>query len=331
MNGADAIFQLIAAACLYGAPLLFATTGEIITEKSGSLNLGVEGTMAVGAVFGYLAACGTNSLLIGLLVAFITGAACGALFSFLTGTLKANQNVTGLSMTIFGVGLYSFVGETMRINGTFPMMSDGLKSQVANGVLGGLADIPYVGTILFSHNILVYLSVVVAVLVYLFFKKTKWGLRTRAVGENPAAADSVGINVSRTRFLSSTVGSGIMGLGGLYMGMVVCKGLWYESATWIAGYGWIAIALVIFASWSSLHALWGSAVFGLLLALPSKSSLLAVTFPNALGWMTKLPPDLYYMIPFVITALVLILGSIRRRKEGVAPLGIGVNYFREER
>ena len=174
-------------------PLLYGTVGEIITEKSGSLNLGVEGTMAIGAVFGYILGCQTNSILIGILAAFFFGALCGALFAFLTVTLQANQNVTGLTITTFGVGFYFFVGNGLGSDWPVMFSSQNVVDGFAPIEIPLLSQIPILGEGLFSQNLLVYLGVVIALLVWFYLKHTRPGLKLRAVGENPAAADSVGI------------------------------------------------------------------------------------------------------------------------------------------
>ncbi|MDR3317943.1 MAG: ABC transporter permease [Clostridiales bacterium] len=327
----NVIIRLLADAIHFGAPLLFGTTGEIVTEKSGGMNLGVEGTMAVGAIGGYLMACYTDSLLLGIIFAFIFGGLCGLLFAFLTTTLKANQNVTGLAMTIFGVGIYQLIGEKLMTAKTFPGMPGHLAGMVSGKPFGGLSEIPYIGTLLFSHNILVYLAVLTAVAVFIYMRKTKAGLRMRAVGENPEAADSVGVNVSRVKYINGILGSGITGIGGLYMATVINSGVWSDAGSWIAGYGWISVALVIFASWSPLRALYGSLVFGFLIAVQSKIDLLVRTFPAVLTWMSYIPQEVYKLLPFLITALILILNSIKKKKEGIQPAGCGINYFREER
>ncbi|MEG1529641.1 MAG: ABC transporter permease, partial [Clostridia bacterium] len=172
-----AIIGLLFQAVRYGTPLLFATTGEILTEKSGSLNLGVEGTMAVGAIGGFLFACYADSLIIGIIGAFLCAGLCGLLFSFLTVKLQANQNVTGLAMTIFGVGLYQFIGQTMKTKGTFPMMSERLCAIIADKPATALGDIPYVGELFFSYNPLVYVAIAVAILVWIYVRFTRTGLK----------------------------------------------------------------------------------------------------------------------------------------------------------
>ena len=190
---------------VFNIPLLYGTVGEIVVEKSGSLNLGVEGIMAVGAIFGYLFGCYANSLAVGIGIGFLAGVLCGLLFAVLTVTLHANQNITGLTLTTFGLGIYFFVGNTVK-SISWPVMS--AYSNIQNGFadisIPFLSDIPVIGRGLFSHNVLVYLGIVIAVLMWWYLKHTKYGLRLRSIGENPAAADSVGININRCKYLNSS-------------------------------------------------------------------------------------------------------------------------------
>ena len=211
---------------VYNIPLLYGTVGEILVEKSGSLNLGVEGIMAVGAIFGYICGCYANSLGVGIAVAFLLGALCGLLFAVMTVSLQANQNITGLTLTTFGLGVYFFVGNGLKAKG-WPVMGDyaGVKEGFADIAIPGLSKIPVLGRGLFDHNILIYLGIVIAVVAWWYLKHTSAGLRLRAVGENPAAADSVGINVKLSKYLYICIGCGIMGL--LHVMLAVRKGAEY--------------------------------------------------------------------------------------------------------
>ena len=204
---------------LVNIPLLYGTVGEIVTEKAGSLNLGVEGTMAIGAIFGYLAGCMANSLLVGLLVSFLAAGLCGALFALLTVSLQANQNVTGLTITTFGLGLYFFIGKGLGDRWPVMTSADALVSGFSAREIPLLSSIPVVGKALFSHNILVYLGILVAAAVWWYLTCTKTGLRLRSVGENPGAADSVGVNILLYKYVHLILGSGIMGLGGFEMAL----------------------------------------------------------------------------------------------------------------
>lgn len=315
---------------VYNIPLLYGTVGEILTERSGSLNLGVEGIMAVGAIFGYIIGCYANSLLVGILIAFAAAGLCGLLFAFLTVSLQANQNVTGLTITTFGLGVYFFVGNGLK-SVNWPVMSDysAIKDGFAAIEIPFLSDIPIIGKGLFSHNILVYLGIVIAIVTWWYLRHTKQGLRLRAVGENPAAADSVGINITLYKYLHIIIGAGIMGIGGYYMGLNMSGS--FSSNCWINGYGWIAIALVIFANWSPLKAIGGTFIFGFFNTLRVSRGSLAVAFPEILGWLNNVPAKLFQALPFIITAIVLIVDSVKKKKNSNEPASIGLNYYREDR
>jgi len=315
---------------VFNIPLLYGTVGEIVVEKSGSLNLGVEGIMAVGAIFGYIFGCYANSLAVGIGVAFLAGALCGLLFALLTVTLQANQNITGLTMTTFGLGVYFFVGNSLKSR-AWPVMTEtpNIVKGFTDVPIPLLSKIPVLGHGFFNHNVLVYLAVVIAVVMWWYLNRTSLGLKLRAVGENPGAADSVGINVNRMKFLHIALGCGIMGIGGYYMGLNMSGS--FNSSCWINGYGWIAVALVIFANWSPVAAILGTFVFGFFNTLRVSGSSMAVAFPGALGWLAAIPTQVYQALPFVITAIVLVVSSIRTRKNSGLPASLGINYFREER
>ncbi len=316
---------------LYNIPILYGTIGEIMVEKSGSLNLGVEGTMAVGAIFGYVCGCYANSLGVGIAAAFLMGAVCGLIFAVLTVSLQANQNITGLTMSTFGVGLYFFVGNSIKAKG-WPNMRD--FENIANGFdeieIPLLSKIPLLGEGLFNHNLFVYLGIAIAILMWWYLKHTSLGLRLRAIGENPAAADSVGIKVTLTKYVHICIGCGIMGIGGYYTALHMSGS--FNSSCWINGYGWISVALVIFANWSPALAILGTFVFGFFNTLRVSGSSLAEVFPEVLGWMADVPVQVYQALPFVITAIVLVVTSIKnKRGSSGLPAALGANYFREER
>ena len=315
---------------VYNIPLLYGTVGEIVVEKSGSLNLGVEGIMAVGAIFGYIVGCFANSLGIGIATAFAAGALCGLLFAFLTVSLQANQNITGLTLTTFGLGVYFFVGNSLKAKG-WPVMGDyaAIKNGFSDLAIPGLSKIPLLGHGLFNHNLLVYLGILIAVIMWWYLHRTSAGLKLRAVGENPGAADSVGINVKRTKFLHICLGCGIMGIGGYYMALNM--GGSFNSNCWINGYGWIAVALVVFANWNPVLAILGTFLFGFFNTLQVSGGTLAAAFPKALGWLAVIPTEVYQALPFFITAIVLVVTSIRNRQGSGLPASLGLNYFREER
>lgn len=331
MNSLDVLTLFLFNIVIYNIPLLYGTVGEIIIEKSGSLNLGVEGIMAVGAIFGYLIGCSANSLTVGILASFICAGLFGIIFAVLTVTMQANQNVTGLTMTTFGVGLFFFIGK--GLSASWPVMTqyeninNGFKNPIEIPLL---SKIPVLGKALFSHNILVYLGICIAIAVWFYLNKTKAGLRLRAIGENPAAADSLGINITLYKYVHIVLGSGIMGIGGFYMGLNL-GGSFEGSNCWINGYGWIAVALVIFANWNTLAAILGTLVFGFFNTLQIYSGSLAYAFPKALGFLDKIPSQLYQALPFMITALVLVFSSVRKNNKSAQPASLGLNYYREER
>lgn len=314
-----------------GTPLLFGTTGEIVSERAGNLNLGVEGMMAMGAIGGYCAACYSQSLTVGMIAAFLSAALGALIYAFLTVSLQANQNVTGLALTMFGDGIYLFVGRSLAQAGKFPLLSNypALSHAVADNGIPFLRDIPYIGKLLFSYNIFVYIAIAVAILMWFYVMRTKAGLRLRSIGENPGAADACGVNVNRYRYLNIILGGGITGLGGLYLAFIVNGGAWNEF--WINGMGWISVALVIFANWNPMKAIFGSFFFGMFNVLMAWKGNLSSAFPKALGWLTAIPNEFYQLLPFLITALVLIFASVKKKKKNVQPAALGLNYFREER
>lgn len=331
MNELSIIGLFIHNIILYNIPILYGTVGEIMVEKSGSLNLGVEGTMAVGAIFGYICGCYANSLGVGIAVAFLMGAICGLIFAVLTVSLQANQNITGLTMSTFGVGLYFFVGNSIK-SVSWPNMRD--FDNIANGFkeikIPYLSDIPLFGNGFFNHNVFYFIGIAIAILMWWYLNHTSLGLRLRAIGENPAAADSVGINVTLMKYAHICIGCGIMGIGGYYTALNLSGS--FNSSCWINGYGWISVALVIFANWNSALAILGTFVFGFFNTLRVSGGSLAEAFPGVLGWMTSVPVQVYQALPFVITAIVLVVTSIKnKRGSSGLPASLGVNYFREER
>ncbi len=324
----DSLINLLVAAVLAGTPLLFGTLGEILTEKSGNLNLGVEGIMFMGGVAGlagayyYERAAAHPSGVLAVCIALVCAFACGAfgslIFSLLTVTLRANQNVTGLALTIFGTGFANFFGEVMgnRAESGYAAVGDTVKAAFAGVKIPVLSDLPYVGKLLFSYNILVYLGIAMAVVMAWFLRHSRKGLNLRAVGENPQTADAAGIDVTRYKYAATCVGGGICGIGGMYIVMVTCGGIWVHNC--VGGKGWIAVALVIFAMWSPARALLGSLVFGALSIMRLYVSL-------------GIPTQLYDTLPYVATVLVLIFVSFKHRRENQPPASLGNPYFREER
>lgn len=317
----DMFINFLVAAVLAGTPLLFGTVGEIINEKAGHLNLGVEGMMAIGACAGFMAGYRSDSLIIAVIAAFLAGAAGALIYALLTVTFMADQNVTGLTLTIFGCGISNFIGEynISRSETGNLKLPEHITSQIRNLDIPVLSDIPVVGKLLFSYNIFVYFGVVIAIIVFIYLNKTKSGLNLRTIGENPAAADAVGIHVARNKYTSLLIGGGICGIGGAYCSMIICGGVWISDS--VNGLGWISVALVIFAAWSPLKAIGGSLVFGAFSVLKYYMPKSIITLPNAF----------YDMLPFLITALILVITSVRKNKGRAQPASCGINYFREER
>lgn len=317
----DWVSTFLYAAILAGVPLLFGTLGEILTEKAGNVNLGVEGMMYMGAVFGFMGGYYLDSVPLVLLLAFLGGMAGAAVYAFLTVTLKANQNVTGLTLTIFGTGLATMLGTNM-INASSTgaaICSDAVKQAFRPMNLGFLTQIPYLGKVLFNHSPFTYMAIALALAAGWYLNHTSRGLNLRAVGENPAAADAAGVNVSLYKYVHILLGGGICGLGGAYIVMVTCGGSWtYEC---VGGLGWIAVALVIFAVWSPYQAILGSLVFGAL-------SVLRLYIPAS---VVEIPAAFYSMVPFAANCVILVISSIRQSREKQQPRACGVNYFREER
>lgn len=304
-----------------GMTFLFGSTGETITEKSGHLNLGIPGVMCVGASCGcyaeylYFTAVGRyiNPLLaviIPIVATLLGGALMGLVYSFLTVTLRANQNVTGLALTTLGVGISNFM-----IAQTGPVYSKGSRYFTAS--LPFAEDLGWFGEIFFSHGILVYLAIAIALLSSFVLSKTRVGLNLRAVGENPATADAAGINVPLYRYLATCIGCGIAGLGGLSFVMDYLHGNWEYC---IDAIGWLAIALVIFTVWKPNWAILGSLVFGALYI--ASSYIVGVSFEDK---------ELFKMLPYIVTIIVLVFTSIRDKKENQPPAHLGLSYFREER
>jgi simple sugar transport system permease protein len=283
-------------------PLLLAALGELVTEKSGVLNLGVEGMMLAGAIAGFAVAIGTGSWMLAVLVAALAGAAMALIFAFLTLTLMANQVATGLALTIFGIGISALVGAAFV--GTPYAGLPRLDITV-------LSDLPVVGPLLFAHDFLIYLSFFMVFAVAWFLTRTKSGLILRAVGENHEAAHSIGYHVVRIRYLAVLFGGVMAGLGGGFLSLSYTP-MWAENMT--AGRGWIALALVVFATWKPGRALLGAYIFGGVTILQL----------HAQGIGVEIPSQVLSMLPYLATILVMVLISMdssRIRQNAPACLG----------
>jgi general nucleoside transport system permease protein len=301
-----------------GTSLVFATVGEILTERSGILNLGLEGIMIMGAVSAFAAAYHTQSLLPGVLVGMLVGGLLASIHAFLTVSLRTDQVVTGLAVTLFGTGLASFLGQRLGPGGK-PLVGE-VGPKFAKIALPFLSEVPYLGQALFRQDSLVYVMYLLVPLAAFWIYKTRPGLHLRAVGENPATADAMGIHVSRTRYLYTIVGGMLIGLGGAHLSLAYTPG-WTENLT--GGRGWIAIALVIFATWDPWRAVVGAILFGGVNAIQFRLQAAGTTLPAAfLG-----------MLPYLFTILVLVIitwWETFRKRVGV-PAALGLPYVREER
>lgn len=330
MNVIDFLVALIVAAVANGTPIMFGTSGEILTERSGNLNLGVEGLMFMGGAIGFLgvftygnamgeSASGFVAVVIAIVLSFAAGCLGSLIFSFLTITLRVNQNVTGLALTIFGTGLGQFVGELLRVRvGGNVSISNALKASFYGSPFPeALQKIPYIGQLVFSHSIFVYLGIILIILMHWFLNKTRKGMYLRAVGESPATADAAGINVIKYRYAGTIIGGGISAVGGMVYIMTIAGAVWQHTG--LSGEGWISVALVIFCLWRPINSIWGSVLFGALLILYLR---LPLSF---------IPAQIYKITPYIVTALVLIMISIRQRREDQPPAALGTAFFREDR
>lgn len=310
----DSIVLFLAAAIVAGTPLLFATLGEIITEKSGNLNLGVEGMMLMGAVIGFMAALNTGNPIIALIAAAVAGALGGFIFAFLTVSLRANQVVSGLTLTIFGTGFSSLVGKTL----VGQVTPKNIKDFFVPMAIPGLSNIPVIGPIFFKHDAFVYLGYVVAIILGLYLYNTCKGLNLRAVGENPASADAASINITLYKYVHILLGGALCGLGGAYLSLVYVPA-WQENVT--AGRGWIAVALVIFSAWNPYKALFGAYFFGGLDIIGFRLQ----------GSGIQISQYLIDMLPYLVTIIVLLVVSFKKSKKNAPPNALSVPYFREDR
>ena len=304
------IIGFLAATVQAGTPLLFASAGEMMAERSGIMNLGLEGMMLVGAVSGFLVTvvCGNHWL--GVLAALGAGAIMALIHAFISITLRGNQVVSGLALTIFGTGLSSFLGKNF-IGIPLPQRFNAIP-------IPGLADIPGLGPVLFRQDALVYMSFILVPILYLLLFRTSWGLALRATGESPTAADASGINVVLIRYLNTILGGALAGLGGAYLSLVFAPS-WTDGMT--AGRGWIAVALVIFGMWSPFKVMAGAYLFGGVEALTFRLQTMGVI----------VSPFYLQMLPYILTILVLVLAVQRNGQEAGPPTALGTPYDREER
>ena len=315
-----------------GIPLLYGSCGETITEKSGNLNLGIPGVMYVGGICGVIGSFyyeqsagsvnGFLAVMIPLLCSLVGSGLMGLLYSFLTVTLRANQNVTGLAMTTFGVGFGNFFGGSLiRISGAdVPSIALSKTSAYFSKTLPFANSLGWFGKIFLSYGFMAYIAILIALLTAYIFKHTRTGLHLRAVGESPATADAAGINVTSYKYMSTIIGCMIAGLGGLYYVMDYACGVWSNDA--FGDRGWLAIALVIFTIWKTDIGVLASILFGGLY-------ILYLYLPTGMDHMEL--KELYKMLPYVVTLIVLVITSVKNNRNNQPPASLGTNYFREER
>ncbi len=317
----------------FGTIIMYGAMGETVTEKSGNLNLGVPGIMYLGGFAGFASAFFYENyfenpnpvvcVIISLLCCIIASMAGGLIYSFLTISLRANQNVTGLALTTFGMGIANFFG-VFILNGKSYTAAPLANSAFAAKIPVLSTSFGAVSQVLFSYGFLAYFAIILAILLQIFMNKTRTGLNLRAVGENPATADAAGINVTKYKYLATCIGAGISGIGGLYYVLDYNQGIWATTGQ-IEALGWLAVALVIFTTWKPINSIGGAYLFGILYWLYQfLPSLLGITLA---GYMT----DLVQMVPYVVTIIVLVVISLRKKKENQPPAHLGLAYFREER
>ncbi len=325
--------SFIPRAIVQGIPLLFGSTGETLTEKSGNLNLGIPGIMYVGGISGVIgsfyyeagkAAADMNpalTILIPLCCCLLGSFLMGLLYCFLTVTLRANQNVTGLALTTFGVGFGNFFGGSLiKLSGSnLPSIIMTNTSNVFRRTLPFSSSAGTFGKLFLNYGFLAYAAVVIALAGSYILNRTRTGLHLRAVGESPTTADAAGINVTRYKYVSTCVGAMIAGLGGLYYVMDYACGVWTNDA--FGDRGWLAIALVIFTIWRPNVGVLASFLFGGLY-------ILHMYIPSGMNLAVK---ELYKMAPYVVTIVVLVISSMRNKRENQPPASLGLPYFREER
>lgn len=297
-----------------GTPLVFATVGEMLSEKSGNLNLGVEGMMLIGAVSGFYFGYITDIPIVGIIAAILGGSLAAAVYAFLTVTLRANQVVSGLAISILGTGITGFTSKYMM---GF-RLSDNFRSAFSSIKLPILSSIPSFGEIFFNQNIYIYVSYIVVIFFVIYMYKTRFGLNLRMVGENPGVADACGIKISLYKYVHIIMGGALSGLGGAYLSLVYIP-TWQENI--VAGRGWISIALVIFCLWKIPLAMAGAYFFGAL-------SILGFRIQNL---NVDVSPYLIDMFPYIITLFVLVFMSKSKESRYSQPESLGVNYFREDR
>lgn len=322
-------FTFIQKAIVQGVGILFGSIGEIVTEKSGNLNLGIPGLMYIGGIAGLMGAFYYENAVavphpfVGMIISLFCTLICAALgafvYSFLTISLRANQNVVGLALTTFGIGFGNFFGGSIsKLAGGVGQVSVATTAKAYQATIPFLNKIPVIGKLFFSYGFLTYVALILAFLVAFFMVRTRSGLNLRAVGENPGAADATGINIEKYKYIATIFGGAIAGLGGLYFVMEYLGGTWTNNG--FGDRGWLAVALVIFSLWNSRKAILGAFLFGGLY-------ILYMYIPG----LSRSVQELFKMSQYLVTIIVLIISSIKNNKDSQAPEALGLAYFREER
>jgi simple sugar transport system permease protein len=303
--------SVLAAAMMSGSAILYAALGEVLAERAGVLNLGVEGMMLMGALGGFAVCSWTGSAELGVIGAVVVGGLMAAIHAVLTVSFQANQVVSGLALTIFGGGLSAYLGASL--------VGDPAPDRFSRLDISLLGDIPGIGNILFNQNALVYMAYIIVPSLWLFVYRTQPGLNLRAIGENPATADAMGLNIARQRYVYVILGGGFAGLGGAVISLATNPG-WAENVT--AGRGWIAVALVIFGTWNPARIAAGAFLFGAVEA--GQFRLQGVNVPVSSFFLN--------MLPYVFTVVVLVFSTLRTRRLRIGqPAALGMAYVREER
>ncbi len=314
-------------AIIFGSFIMLAALGEMLTEKVGNLNLGTPGTMCVGAsaaavsLFAYESAGGTSSLviiLLSVLVSFFAAAFMGLIYSFFTTSLRINQNVIGLVLTITGTGLAKFLSDCFIISETGNVRLDASYRVFTAKIPGLSSSLGIVSDLVFNYGFMFYVILAIVILTAVYFSKTRMGLSLRSVGENPATADAAGINVTLHKYLATCIGSGMTGLAGAVCVLEFKEGAWNTAnVPDIEAVGWLAVALVIFAMWKPFNLFWAAPVFGI--------------FYWCYQYLTMMNTYVTRMFPYIVTIIVLIITSVRNKKENQGPQSLGLTYFREDR
>ncbi|MBR5485365.1 MAG: ABC transporter permease [Oscillospiraceae bacterium] len=320
MSWLNAVELFLQTAVQMGTPLLFGTLGGILSEKVGHLNLGVEGMMLMGAVMGFQVGVLTGNPALAVLAAGLAGMIGALIYAVITITFMGNQVVTGLALTIFGTGFSSFIGA--GLSGV--SLPENVQASLAAVNIPLLSKIPFFGPIFFQQSLYSLSALVLAVLLYVYLNKTRYGLNMRMVGENPSAAEASGINATLYKYVHILAGGFCCGLGGAFLTLVFVP-RWQDNIT--AGQGWIAVALVIFATWNPLKAIFGAYFFGMLRGLGFKLQSGIPIF----GHNVVIPAQILDMLPYIMTIAVLVFITMNKKKENQAPAWLGSPYFREER